>query len=87
MVIQSDFLHNSLRNYLRQSLHQTEKERRCRKERKRRKIIYALRHSIASKLWTDYSLGRSRNEPESEKVAGKAGRGKGSTHIHSLLMH
>lgn len=35
-----------------------EKERRCTKERKTRKIIFSLPHNIASKLWTDYSLGK-----------------------------
>lgn len=42
-------------------------------------LLSASQHT-ASKLWTDYSLGRSRNEREREKVAGRAGRGKGGTH-------
>lgn len=69
MIISSDFLHNSLRNYLRQSLRQTEKER-CTKEGQTRQMIYSLTHNIAAR--TDYLLGRSRNEQQRRWQAGLA---------------
>lgn len=54
------------------------------KERRTRKIIYSLSHSVASELWTDCSL-EAETERESKKVAGRTGGEEREAHI--LLAH